>query len=490
MIVARSRIFIINVADFDFHLCNHRRPVLVPLRSTSMNLPYLNPLPTIPEALRPSAQLFVWGAGNDGQFGTGPSDDELFVEKRVPKRNRWFMAQSVAGTFGAPGAGIEAIAAGGLHTMFVDENGTVWTCGNNDNAALGRQTTDVPDSQNPGSFVDETDLASYPHPLQSLVDEGFRAVRIAAGDSISGAISTEGELRVWGSFRVNEGLLGFSSGMQQQILPTPILTLPPARRGPPEKIVSVAAGTNHLVVLTTHGSIYTWGAGDSAQLGRRVIERRKIHGTVPEKIILGTRARKATYIASGSYHSFAIDTDGDVWGWGSNYLGQTGTGRDSAAEEEVRLPTKVQRLSRSELKGATVTEVAGGEHHSLFLTSDGKVYACGRAYDSQLGLSDDDPAFDARMNKDFMPEPAQVAFPAANDPIVRISAGTHNSMAISEGGVVYSWGSGVNGELGAGKDEEVKTPRPIFARSPKEVIWRPVEVSCGGQHTLGLFLSS
>jgi hypothetical protein len=42
----------------------------------------------------------------------------------------------------------------------------------------------------------------FPRPLESLVDEGFRAVKVAAGDSISAAIGTEGGLRVWGSFRV------------------------------------------------------------------------------------------------------------------------------------------------------------------------------------------------------------------------------------------------------------------------------------------------
>jgi len=51
--------------------------------------------------------------------------------------------------------------------------------------------------------MDIDELTSVPHPLQTLIDEKFRAVRVAAGDSISAAISSEGELRVWGSFRVS-----------------------------------------------------------------------------------------------------------------------------------------------------------------------------------------------------------------------------------------------------------------------------------------------
>lgn len=72
----------------------------------------------------------------------------------------------------------------------------------NDDAALGRVTHNVPDPSNPGAFLDVDELTSVPHPLQSLVDEKFRAVQVVAGDSIGAALSTEGDLRVWGSFRV------------------------------------------------------------------------------------------------------------------------------------------------------------------------------------------------------------------------------------------------------------------------------------------------
>ena len=78
----------------------------------------------------------------------------------------------------------------------------IWSCGTNDDAALGRVTADVPDPEKPGEVLDADTLTATPHPVQSLIDENFRAVRIAAGDSISAAISTTGDLRAWGHFRV------------------------------------------------------------------------------------------------------------------------------------------------------------------------------------------------------------------------------------------------------------------------------------------------
>ena len=85
--------------------------------------PYFNPLPTIPEPRRPGLLLFVWGAGNFGQFGMG--DDQL-GELHKPTRNKW-MEQGVGeGRFGpTEGAGLESVAAGGLYSLFVDEKGMV-----------------------------------------------------------------------------------------------------------------------------------------------------------------------------------------------------------------------------------------------------------------------------------------------------------------------------------------------------------------------------
>lgn len=261
----------------------------------------------------------------------------------------------------------------------------------------------------------------------------------------------------------------------------------PAKAGDTEKFVAVAAGNNHIIVLTTHGNVYTWGAGEQGQLGRRVIERRKIHGTVPERVVLGTRSRKAIVIGAGNYSSFAVDDRGDVWGWGLNKMGQTGTGILDAKVDhtEVHLPKKVIGLSQHELNGESVVEIAGGEHHTLFLTSGGRVFAVGRSDDGQLGLPADHEAFEDRESPDYIVTPAQVPFPEHDDPVRHISVGVHFNMAVTEGGALYGWGQGEQSELGLGADGDIaKTPTVVVRRVGGP--FAACDVACGGQHSLAL----
>lgn len=74
----------------------------------------------------------------------------------------------------------------------------IWSSGVGDDAALGRPLQKLSLAEQ-GTNVDESICF---RPLQSLIDESFRAVQISAGDNINAAINEQGDLKVWGSFRV------------------------------------------------------------------------------------------------------------------------------------------------------------------------------------------------------------------------------------------------------------------------------------------------
>lgn len=128
-----------------------------------------------------------------------------------------------------------------------------------------------------------------------------------------------------------------------------------------------------------------WGNGQQSQLGRRIIERRRINGLAPERLGL----KNIVTVGAGHFHSFAVDKDGRVYAWGLNSLRQTGVSADRGGEEGIiQVPTIVDALDPSLHNGAKVIQVSGGEHHSLFLFDNGEVYGCGRADGSQIGLGE------------------------------------------------------------------------------------------------------
>jgi len=193
-------------------------------------------------------------------------------------------------------------------------------------------------------------------------------------------------------------------------------------------------------------------------------------------------------------HSFAIGSIGDVWGWGLNLRGQTGIeiGEDRH-EEMIETPRRVPTISRGSwtLAGSRVIDIACGEFHSMFfLLDDGRVFVCG-AYDSgQLGLGPEHIL--ASVNKVHHPMvragiavPREVWFSSRSykrEKMIGIEADSRRSMAWTES-QLFVWGMGNVGELGLGPTvEEVFQPTSVDLAG-----WKPVQVSCGGQHTLALF---
>lgn len=76
-------------------------------------------------------------------------------------------------------------------------------------------------------------------------------------------------------------------------------------------ITQLACGANHILALAKDGKVFGWGVGEQNQLGRRIVARRQELSFKPTRVEI-PRA-KAKYIASGLFHSFAIDTKGDTW---------------------------------------------------------------------------------------------------------------------------------------------------------------------------------
>jgi len=72
-------------------------------------------------------------------------------------------------------------------------------------------------------------------------------------------------------------------------------------------------------------------------------------------------------------------------------MGQIGVGTNMgfSLRTDVHTLKKVIGLNKEDLGGAEITQICGRELFALFLSSDGKVYACGSSNDGCLGLAND-----------------------------------------------------------------------------------------------------
>jgi alpha-tubulin suppressor-like RCC1 family protein len=76
----------------------------------------------------------------------------------------------------------------------------LWSWGDKDNGALGHRVLDSDDE-------------AIPSQLQSWVDENFRVIKCTLGTNIGAVLSVNGELQVWGAFRVRDLCKSFLSSI-------------------------------------------------------------------------------------------------------------------------------------------------------------------------------------------------------------------------------------------------------------------------------------
>ncbi|KAF8314935.1 RCC1/BLIP-II [Clavulina sp. PMI_390] len=457
--------------------------------------PTFNALVPIPSPRAYPVHTYVFGNGDAGQFGLGP---DVMDEIPRPRLQTWIEEGIKEGRFGPKGTGFESLVAGGMHSIAISSDGRLWSWGVNDEGALGREVVNVPNPEKPGEFLDREELESWPTVVSTLEEKKFRPVFVGVGDSLTIAVNEEGHAMGWGIFRSASGKLGFQADSKAEEIKFLPVTIPGVEN---VQFCAMECGPNHAIGLTLDGKVYVWGAGENGQLGRRLMSRRPLNSTRPDPLAL----RKIRAVGAGFFHSFAVDDDGVVYAWGLNQYGQLGLPKSEDKDEpSVWVPTVVPGLDPSVLGGARVTQISAGEHHSAFLLDDGRVYAVGRCDSGQLGIAEDHPEYIKmkEADEDYISTPVQVFFPPiptkdepapelppykASDAgktinkIVKIDVAGRFSLALSESGNVYSWGTGLSGQLGLGANtEEQATPARVRWKGGDD--WFVEDISAGGQH--------
>jgi len=426
-----------------------KRPRGRPRRSLLLEKPIEAPVTTpFKHATAVRGKLLALGMGDAGQLGMG----EDIMERKRPQP-----VKEVEGK-------VISCAAGGMHNVFITDSGSVYTFGCNDEGALGRKTTEEEECFLPGK-------------VEMANDKG---VFCCAGDSHTAILTEDGAVWLWGTFRDANGRLGMRTGdKDKEGEGEKAILHEPTKLDIPTKILRMASGADHLLLLDEAGQVYSLGCAESGQLGRLSSHfcqkggRRGVDKVLQAATIqlrkVSRKLGKVVDVACGQYSSFLITNAGSVIGFGLNNCYQMGFD-----DREVRYAPTLIPLTKENGDALKVVKVSSGMHHTLFLTDEGEVYVVGCGDYGRLGVG----------QEKTIRETKKLLKVNLSDKAVAIGSGSCTSYAVFANGNVYAWGMGSNLQLSTGEEDDEWEPVQMAGKQIDEK--KVLSVSGGGQHAIVL----
>ncbi|GBG34929.1 E3 ubiquitin-protein ligase HERC2 [Hondaea fermentalgiana] len=213
---------------------------------------------------------------------------------------------------------------------------------------------------------------------------------------------------------------------------TPVLSLGKSR------ILHVAAGHHHTLLLDEAGQVLSFGEGSHGQLGhgdKRNLASPRVLARL-QREVLG-KENNVVALAAGMTFSIALTSSGRLLSWGYGPYGELGRGEQATSsslpQELIQVPTAIGECGYS--------AVTCGAHHVLALSASDSRTLCvwGRNEFGQLGNG-------TRRNV-FAPETLNRAATWWTCSVISMSAGDRHSAIITEAGDLWCWGRGRHGQL-------------------------------------------
>ena len=278
-------------------------------------------------AIKTDGTLWTWGYGNNLQLGTGDNQERRTPVQVFGNHTNW-----------------KQVSAGVYITAAIKTDGTLWNWGFNGYTGLGTNDT--------------TDRAT---PVTTFAG-GTNWKQVSVGVINVAAIKTDGTLWTWG-YGIN-GQLGNNDTTNRS---TPVTTFAGGTNWK-----QVIAGEYHSTAIKTDGTLWTWGYNNGGQLG---INDTTARSTPVTTFAGGTNWKQ---VSCGSGYSAAIKTDGTLWTWGGNNVGQLGI------NDGTDRYTPVTTFAG----GTNWKQVAAGTVHCTAIKTDGTLWTWG--YNDFAGLGTND----------------------------------------------------------------------------------------------------
>lgn len=310
------------------------------------------------------------------------------------------------------------ISGGTVHSAALKKDGSLWAWGDNSSGQIGTGCND-------------SSCFYYSTPTQTGTDKGW--VSLSTGGFFTTALKSDGTLWSWGDNYA--GVLGDGCAPKSSCVDRAV----PTQIGTETDWAMVAAGGNHVLALKTNGTLWAWGSNYDGQIGNGV-PGYDAYVSTPLQIGTDTGWR---FVAAGDMHSLAIKSNGTLWAWGHNNAGQLGV-TCSGSCPPITVPTQVG--SDTDWK-----EVDGGFALTMATKTDGTVWAWGN-FSSSTGSA--------------LNVPTRVGSWTSWS---KVSAGGGGGFSGTGGGhfmgfageYLMGWGTNMYGQLGIGTASPVWNPSKV-----------------------------
>ncbi|KAL6187649.1 hypothetical protein ACLB2K_039045 [Fragaria x ananassa] len=372
-------------------------------------------------------EVWSWGAGTDGQLGTGKLQDELLPQLlSLP-------SLSAVGS-------ISLLACGGAHVLALTSGGKVLTWGRGTSGQLGH-----------------SEMVNSPHPKLVMCLDTYFVTHVSAGWNHSGFVSDAGDVFTCGDGSF--GQLGHGD-YSSRCSPVKVSFLDDL------SVKQIACGMRHSLVLLKGDSgdeVYGFGSGKRGQLS---ISKKIKSISVPERIY-GFEGVKVTSIIANGDQSAALSADGHLYTWGKGFGGTSSTYSPHSLATSLWF-----------------TKAAVGWNHVLLLTADGEVLMLGGNHHGVLG--NPEKMSPARLLADSGEAMLEKVPGLEGNRIMDIAAGAEHSVIVTGHGVIKTWGWGEHGQLGLGNACNQTSPQEVSLGHRSQPEATAIKIYCGSGFTMAV----
>ncbi|MCC8169136.1 MAG: hypothetical protein LIO59_01940, partial [Oscillospiraceae bacterium] len=325
-------------------------------------------------AVTNEGRVYAWGLNRNGQLATG---------YKYNGTNPEYVLTSA----GTPLENIKYAAAGNYSSYAITESGEVYAWGFNYYGQLGLGVSGGEEDVSGGYTSDVLYATKIESDADGAAFDGI--IKISASNSHMLALKYDGTLYASGSNK--DGLLYSSSS--DSVISSPKKYTSLSLDG---TIVDIAVGGGtsstgsfgeegtqeirfHSLILTNSRSVYAWGSNAENTLG---IDNAYEDLTTPTQI---TGLQKIVSISASRYNSAAVSMSGNVYAWGRNDEGESGSTSVTGTTTSSPVLVMAGESSDTEDYLTSVLSVAIGANHMSALREDGTVYSWGSVMLGQLG---------------------------------------------------------------------------------------------------------